>query len=260
MPYKVATTILSESAGSYVRDAYLRGLKIADGGVTNPYKFGLIGSTDTHVAAGSFEEDNYWSKVGLLDEIAMLRGSVPGSGVNETRGDPSEKTDPATRTQNGSGRTYRDTHYHTWGAAGLAGVWAEENTREALFQAPRRKETFATSGPRIRVRFFGGAELLGADLDDPEFLSDAYASAVPMGSDYPPSDEGAPAFAVWALRDPMAAPLDRVQIIKGWSENGETHERVFDAACSDGASVDPASSPLPGQWGERRSVDMRHQL
>ena len=146
MPYKIATTILSEPAGSYVRNAYLRGLKIADGGLKNPYKFGLIGSSDTHVAAGSFEEDNYWSKVGLLDETPMLRGSVPGTGTNITRGDPSEKTDASTRTQDGSGRTYRDTYYHTWGASGLAGVWAEENTREAIFQALRRKETFATSG------------------------------------------------------------------------------------------------------------------
>ena len=90
----------------------------------NPYKFGLIGSSHTHFAAGSFQKDNYWSKVGLLDETAMLRGSVPGTGTNITGGDPSQKTDPSTGTQDGSGRTYRDTYYHTWGAAGLADLWA----------------------------------------------------------------------------------------------------------------------------------------
>jgi hypothetical protein len=253
MPYKVATTILSEPAGSYVRDAYLRGLKIADAGVKNPYKFGLIGSSDTHVAAGSFEEDNYWSKVGLLDESPMLRGSVPGGGTNITGGDPSANSASSDRTQDGSGRTYRDTYYHTWGASGLAGVWAEENTREAIFQAMRRKETFATSGPRMRVRFFGGAALADADLEDSKFISDAYANAVAMGSDYPANDEGAPTFAVLAVRDPMAAPLQRVQIIKGWSKNGETQEKVYDVACSDGASVNPTSHRCPDNGA---SVDM----
>ena len=166
MPYKIATTIVSQPEGSYVRDAYLRGLAIEDDGVPNPYKFGLIGSSDTHVSGGSFDEENYWSKVGILDETAELRGSVPGSGVNATLGDASQSSDGSIRTSDGSGRTYRDTYYYTWGASGLAGVWAEENTREAIFQALRRKETFATSGPRIRVRFFAVPGLTESDLDD----------------------------------------------------------------------------------------------
>ena len=245
MPYKVATTILSEPAGSYVRDAYLRGLKIADGGVENPYKFGLIGSSDTHVAAGSFEEDDYWSKVGLLDDAPALRGSVPGTGTLAGSGDPSQYSPAEMRTDDGSGRTYRDTYYHTWGASGLAGVWAEENTRAAIFDAMRRKETFSTSGPRMRVRFFGGEVLADADLNDPGFLAAAYEEAVPMGSDYPADEEAAPTFAVWAVRDALGAPLQRVQIIKGWSENRETAEKVFDVACSNGLSVDPATHRCP---------------
>jgi len=244
MPYKIATTILSQPEGSYVRDAYLRGLQIEAGGVANPYRFGLIGSSDTHVAAGSFEEDNYWAKVGILDATADLRGSVPGTGRNASLGDPAQASASSLRTHDGSGRTYRDTYYQTWGASGLAGVWAEENTRESIFLALRRKETFATSGPRIRVRFFGGDELTVADLEESDFLTRAYDERVPMGGELS-SRTSAPSFAVWALRDPFTAPLDRVQIIKGWSENGETEERVYDVACSNGGTVDPETHRCP---------------
>jgi len=254
MPYRIGSVVLSlPREGSYVRDAYRRGLRIADGGATNPYKLGLIGSSDSHVAAGSFEEDNYWSKTGILDATPELRGSVPGTGVIATYGDPSEQSGSSMRTSDGSGRTYRDTYYHTWGASGLAGVWAEENTREAIFQALRRKETFATSGPRIRVRFFSWAGTTSADLEDPGFLTRAYAEGVSMGGDLSTSNGAAPTFAAWALRDPLAAPLDRLQIIKGWSENGNSEEVVYDLACSDGAAVDPATGRCPDNGA---SVDL----
>ncbi|MDE2692487.1 MAG: DUF3604 domain-containing protein [Acidobacteriota bacterium] len=254
MPYRIGSVVLSlPREGSYVRDAYRRGLRIADGGVRNPYEFGLIGSSDSHVAGGSFEEDDYWSKTGILDATPQLRGSVPGTGVIATYGDPSEQSGSSTRTSDGSGRTYRDTYYHTWGASGLAGVWAEENTREAIFQALRRKETFATSGPRIRVRFFSRARTTRADLEDPGFLAKAYAEGVPMGGDLSISNGAAPTFAAWALRDPLAAPLDRLQIIKGWSENGNSEEIVYDIACSDGAAVDPATHRCPDNGA---SVDL----
>ncbi len=246
MPYKVATTILSDPPGSYVRDALLRGLLIEEGGVQNPYKFGLIGASDTHVSAGSFQEDNYWSKVGILDAEPALRGSVPGEGVNVSIGDPSQASDAEMRTSDGSGRSYRDTYYYTWGASGLAGVWAEENTREAIYQAFLRKETFATSGPRIRVRFFAGPSFDDADLEAADFLETAYAEGVPMGGDLYPSDDGAaPTFAVWAMRDPLGAPLDRVQIVKGWIEDGKPMEQVFDVACSGGNSPDVSSHRCP---------------
>ncbi len=246
MPYKIATTIVSEPEGSYVRDAFIRGLRLADGGLTNPYKFGLIGASDTHVSAGAFLESDYWSKVGLLDAEAHLRGSVPGTGVNQSTGDPAQESDSSIRTDDGSGRTFRDTYYYTWGASGLAGVWAEENTREAIFDAMRNKETFATSGPRMKVRFFAG-DFADGDLDDPDFLTTAYAEGVPMGGDLLPAEAGAaPTFAVWAMRDSMAAPLDRVQVVKGWSSDGEGAETVYDVACSDGAEVDPATNRCPG--------------
>ena len=245
MPYKIATTIISQPEGSYVRNALLRGIRLADGGLTNPYKLGIVGASDTHVSGGAFREDDYWSKVGVLDATPQLRGSVPGTGANETLGDPAQQSDAATRTDDGSGRTFRDTYYYTWGASGLAGVWAEENTREALFDAMRRKETFGTSGPRMMVRFFAG-DFTDGDLDDAEFLSRAYAEGVPMGGDLLAADVGeAPTFAVMAMRDSMAAPLDRVQVIKGWSTDGQGDEMVYDVACSDGAAVDAATHRRP---------------
>jgi len=243
VPYKVATYVPSEPAGSYVRDAYKRGLELADG-PGNAYKYGMIGSSDTHIAAGSFDEDNYWSKVGLLDMTPEERGSVPSDIVLELSGDPALAEPSSARTDDGSGRQYPDTYFHTWGPSGLAGVWAEENTREALFDAMRRKETFGTSGTRIRVRFFGGADLISADMDAEGFVSMAYDKAVPMGQDYPDAD-GVPTFAVWALRDPLNAPLQRVQIIKGWREGEGSHEKVFDVACADGAAVDPSTHRCP---------------
>lgn len=247
MPYKIATTILSEPAGGYVRDAYLRGLEFEADGTRNPYKFGVIGSSDTHVGAGSFEEDNYWAKVGVLDATPELRGSVPGQGHLEvSASDRAAASAASLRTQDGSGRTYRDTTYPTFGAAGLAGVWAEENTRAALFDGFRRKETFATSGPRIRLRFFGTTRDGFADFNDPAFLATAYGAGVPMGGELYGGAEGeTPAFAVWAMRDPLEAPLQRVQIIKGWIDNDGRHEQVYDVGCSDGLRVDPVTHRCP---------------
>jgi hypothetical protein len=258
MPYKVASVILSQPQGSYVRDAYLRGLALQDSGIANPYRFGLIGSSDTHVAAGSFREDNYWSKTGLLDATPELRGSVPGTGVNVTVGGAgaaaTPASDPELRTSDGSGRKYRDTANFTWSASGLAGVWAEENTRESIFQALRRKETFATTGPRIRVRLFAGEKVAALDLDAPDLVTRAYADAVVMGSDLTPSQSGsAPAFLVWAMRDPLAAPLQRIQMIKVWTAGGNSHEQVFDVACSNGLKVDAATHRCPDNGA---SVDL----
>ncbi|MEN8161847.1 MAG: DUF3604 domain-containing protein, partial [Myxococcota bacterium] len=123
-------------------------------------------------------------------------------------------------------------------------VWAEENTREAIYDALRRKETFATSGPRIRVRFFAGASLEPALLGSRDAVRHAYAVGVPMGGQLAAAD-GAPRFMAWAIRDPNGAPLQRLQIIKGWLAGGEAHEQVFDVACSDGGEVDPTTHRCP---------------
>ena len=227
MELKVATTQPSQAPGSYVREAYLNGLVMEATGGFNPYKFGVIGSSDTHNAAGSFEEDNYWSKTGLMDIQPQLRGSVP-------RAD-SPPNDPQ----------YADGASQYWGASGLAGVWAESNTRDAIFDAMRRKETFSTSGPHIPVRFFAGYDLDEGLLTADDSIAQAYASGVPMGADLNADGTRAPGFFVWAARDTVSVALQRLQIIKGWLEDGEPREAVYDIACSDGGEVDPATHRCP---------------
>ncbi len=240
MEVKVATVDPSQPEGSYVRDAYLNGLQMAHNDGINPYRFGLIGSSDTHVGAGSFDEDNYWSKVGIVDGTAEQRGSVPLA-------EPDADGNPQyVGADTGSIATY-----DSWGASGLAAVWAEANTRAAIFDAFRRKETFATSGPRMRVRFFAGYGLNDASRGDAAHL---YRQGVPMGGDLLPREGSAPEFVVWAARDAESAPLQRVQIVKGWIAHNEAHERVFDVACSDGLAVDPQTHRCPDN-GARVNVD-----
>ena len=227
MPLRVASTLSSQAPGSYVRDAYLRGLVMQETGGFNPYKFGVIGSSDTHNAAGSFEEDNYWSKTGITDIDPKLRGSVP---LDEPGPD---------------GEAYSNRSSKYWGASGLAAVWAESNTREAIFNAFRRKETFSTSGPHIRVRFFGGYGFDDSLIGDPENISKLYQTGVPMGADLVRESDQAPSFFVWALRDPDSGSLQRLQVIKGWVENGQVSEMVYDVGCSDGGAVDPVTHRCP---------------
>ncbi|MEJ2088224.1 MAG: DUF3604 domain-containing protein, partial [Gammaproteobacteria bacterium] len=199
-------------------------LVMEEQGGFNPYRFGVIGASDTHNAAGSFQEDNYWSKTGLMDIEPYQRGSVPLP--DSSPGEP----------------RYSQASSRFWGASGLAGVWAESNTRDAIFDAFRRKETFSTSGPRIRVRFFGGYDYSDDLLADPDPLAEAYAGGVPMGGDLMAAGSRTPRFVVWAARDADSAPLQRLQIIKGWIENGAPMESVIDVACSDDGAIDPATA------------------
>ena len=129
----------------------------------------------------------------------------------------------------------------TFGASGITGVWAKDNTRESIYNAFRRKETFATTGTRIKVRFFGGYDFTDETLEAPDMLETAYSEGVSMGSDLLPNGDRAPRFIVWATQDALSAPLQRLQVIKGWTVDGEPHEQVFDVACSDGLAVDPLS-------------------
>ena len=224
---RAGSPLPSTPQGSYVRDAYLNGLAMREKSGINPYRFGLIGSSDTHNAAGSFREDNHWSKLGLADATPQLRGSVPPDDTPE---------DGAPAIPDHSGK---------WSASGLAGAWAESNTRTAIYDAFRRKETFATSGPRIRVRFFGGPDIDQSLLDSGDIIGDAYAKGVPMGTDLMIAGDSAPSFFLWALRDPHTVPLQRLQVIKGWVENGQTFEQVYDVACSDGGRVHPETHRCP---------------
>lgn len=224
MPLRIATNLYSEPDGSYVRQAFLNGLKMQAEEGFNPFKFGVIGSSDSHNATYAGEEHDYWSKVALRDSDGILRGSVP---MPEPTAD---------------GERYVDTYFDTWSAAGLAGVWAEENTRESIYDAFRRKETFGTSGTRMKVRFFGGYDL--PDADDENMLADSYAGGVPMGGDLIGEAGQAPSFIAWVAKDPNGAALERLQIIKGWVEDGETREEVYDVACS-GGPVDPNTHRCP---------------
>ena len=238
----------SKPSGSYVREAYLNGLTLEFTKQGNPYKFGLIGSTDTNVVAASLDESNFWSKVGLLDGDPENRGSVPLKEENVERLDEYMRAfnQPVSRVSLEQGE-YANTGFTQWGASGLAAAWAEENTRESIFNAFRRKETFATTGTRIAVRFFGGYNLSSIDLNSESLVSEAYQKGVTMGSDLLHNENKIPEFLVWAQRDKNGAPLQRIQIIKGWIDNnsGRPKEKVFDVACSDGMQPDPITNRCP---------------
>ncbi len=215
----------SKPEGSYARDALKTGLALGASLGVNPYDFGMIGSSDTHNSAPPIEEDNYHGKLTQLDGTAAMRaGRVARSAEARAAG--------------------RETAYS---AAGLAAVWADANTREAIYDALRRKETFATSGTRISLRFFGGWEFAPALVQAPDFVAQAYASGVPMGSQLPAgAARGAPRFAVLATKDPDGANLDRVQIIKGWLDaEGRAQEKIFDVAWAGERVIDAASGKLP---------------
>ena len=238
----------SKPSGSYVREAYLNGLTLEFTRQGNPYKFGLIGSSDTHTGGGSFDESNYWSKVGLLDGDAENRGSVPLTEENVDRLEEYMRAfnQPISTISLEQGE-YANTGFTQWGASGLAAVWAEENTRESIFNAFRRKETFATTGSRIAVRFFAGYDLFNIDLNSESLVSEAYEKGVTMGSDIFNQDDKVPEFIVWAQRDKDGAPLQRVQIIKGWIDvnSGRPKEKIFDVICSDGLKPDKKTKMCP---------------
>ncbi len=242
MPLRIASNLTSQAPGSYVRDAYLRGLELEEKEGFNPYRFGVIGASDTHNAAGSFEEDNYWSKTGITDIEPSQRGSVPIAAEQSeaTEDDPLGAAPVAAP----DGRVYANAAAQFWSASGLAGVWAESNTREDIYAAFRRKETFSTSGPHIKVRFFGSTKFDSSMLEASDAVAQAYDRGVTMGGDLSRSDE-APTFFAWAAQDPDTVALQRLQIIKGWRADGEAKEMVYDIACSDGGAVDPETHRCP---------------
>lgn len=224
MPYRIATTLASRPSGSYVREALANGIALQSTQGFNPFKFGVIGSSDTHNASYAGDESNYWSKVGLVDGTPARRGSVP-----------LPDSDPLQPE-------YADVYYSTWGAAGLAGVYAEENTRAAIFAAFRRKETFGTSGPRMQIRLFAGYDLVSPSKWNA--VRTAYLKGVPMGGDLIGVDSS-PDFVVMAMRDARSAGLQRLQIVKATTSNGGISETVFDVACAGGMVPDPRTHRCP---------------
>lgn len=203
-----------KSANSYARPALKKGLaQQAELGV-NPFKFGMIGSTDTHNGISTAREDNYLGASGM-DEPGPFRAI----------GD-------------------RNTN-----AAGYVAVWANGNTRTSLFDAMRRREVYASTGPRITVRFFGGWHFTNDDYFAPDLAAIGYAGGVPMGGDLTVAPKGkSPAFLIRAVRDPEGANLDRVQMVKGWLDgNGELHEKIYNVALSDDRKLNAAGdAPLVG--------------
>lgn len=186
----------------------------------NPFKFGLIGSTDSHTSLATADEDNYYSKFAWLEPFP---NRVEGSwyGVMSPQSKPSDSP--------WNMGAYR------LSASGYTAVWAEENTREALFDAMKRKEVYASTGPRIKVRFFGGWNYQANDAFSPDLARIGYEKGVPMGGDITsaPKDK-APTFLIRAVKDPEGANLDRVQVIKGWHDaKGELHEKIYNVALSD---------------------------
>ena len=211
----------------YAREALKRGLAYDAKLGINPFKFGMVGSTDSHTSLSTAEEDNFFGKVSMLEPSA-----------DPIRFDEVITGRPAPK---GSQMFARDTS-----ASGLAAVWARENTREALWDAMARKEVFATTGTRIRVRVFGGFEFSEDDLDRSDFAKHGYDKGVPMGDDLTSAPEGkAPTFLIRAIRDVDGANLDRIQIIKGWlNANGKSEEKIYDVAWSDDRKPD-ADGKLP---------------
>jgi hypothetical protein len=213
--------------GSYSRDALRVGMELSHSEGFNPFKYGVIGSSDSHNASSPSEESDYTGKLPMFDGSAGLR---TGAALDFPPG-----VNPATR----------------WSSGGLAGVWAEANTRESLFDALMRKETFATSGPRILVRFFGGWNYSENMLEEFDFVAKAYASGVPMGGDLVRPNTSAvkkqsPGFFIVAQKDGLGANLDRAQVIKAWVDNkGVSHEKVFDVASADDRVIDTKTGKLP---------------
>ena len=246
MPWKVATMEISKvEGGSYVREALLNGLKLELEGKGNPFKFGFIGSTDGHTAASSLDEENYFAKVGLLDSTPELRGSIPiTTQALLERGD--SPITGGSFQKDIDGKKYVNASSISYGASGLAAVWAEENTRESIYSALRRKEAFATSGPRIKVRFFAGYDFNNEMINDENLIKHLYEKGHSMGSDILNTiKKSEPEFFVWAVQDADSAPLQRLQVIKGYVEDGEIKEIVFDVACSDGLDVNPNNYRCP---------------
>ncbi len=214
-------------AGEYVRSALKLGLGLEAETGANPYRFGLIGSTDSHTSLATADENDYWGKF---------------TGANPSRERWKRPLVPA-------GDLPYLTYEWQMAASGYAAVWAAENTREAIFDAMRRRETYATTGPRMTVRFFGGWSFDDQDAVKPDLAKTGYENGVPMGGVLPENPDGAaPRFLVSALKDPDGANLDRIQIIKGWRDaEGELHEKVFNVALSDGRVVGPDGKvPLVG--------------
>jgi hypothetical protein len=214
-------TVTSRIDYGFIRQALISGLRYQEELGANPFKLGIVGGADAHTAFSINEEFNFTGPHNVFDDTPKKR--IAGA-VNSTGASPLALS-----------------------SAGTTAVWAPENTREAIFDGLKRKESYGTSGTLIRLRFFGGWNYPADMTKDEEFVKQAYEYGVPMGQDLPsnPSAAKAPTFAVWALKDPESGNLDRIQIVKGWQVRGHGREKVYDVAWSDNRKPDPQTGKLP---------------
>lgn len=223
--YTLASTATppEHKSGGYVREALIRGLKLEQDGNGNPFKYGFIGDSDTHNSASAIEEDNYTGKFGFENDPKHRLQGPPGVSAAAAK------------------------QVRQFSSGGVAAVWARANTREEIFEAIRRKETYATSGPRLKLRFFAGFEMQLATLTSPEGLQNAYKAGVPMGGDLggTADPKARPQFLVHALKEAGGANLDRIQIIKGWIDGeGKQQYKIVNVALSDDRKAD-ADGKIP---------------
>src|SRR5271166_5098899 len=205
--------------GSYGRQALRDGITMQDVRGYNPYKFGMAGGSDSHNTGSPYRHDNFFGGHAQIDGTVDRRmAGVLAFGTLDVR------------LEN---------------PGGLTGVWAEENTRESIWDAMYRKETFGVSGPHIKVRFFGGWDFNKDILNAGDWVHQSYANGVPMGADLPPLKGTAPTFVVWAVKDPTSANLDRIQVIKGWTKNGQSFEKIFDVAWAGDRKPDKWTGRVP---------------
>lgn len=205
-------------AGGYVRQALKDGVAMKENKGYNPYKFGFVGGSDSHNGAAPYRQDNYFGDVGI------------NNGTNKTRM---------------AGHNIAGIDARLLNPSGLTGVWAEENTRESIWDALHRRETFCTSGPAIKVRFFGGWNYPRDILGSKKWVKSAYSQGVTMGSDLPPASAKAPTFILWAEKDPTSGNLDRIQIVKGWAKNGQSYEKIYDVAWAGDRKADKWTGKVP---------------
>ena len=205
--------------GSYARQALKDGLTLQDTRGFNPYKFGFVGGSDSHNTGTPYRQNNFYGGHGINDGTIQTRMA---------------------------GHLFSGMDVRYENPAGLSGVWAEENTRASIWDAMYRKETFATSGPRIKVRFFGGWNLADSLVNDHDWIKTAYKTGVPMGADLPATKAPkAPTFALWAEKDPTSGNLDRIQVVKGWTKNGQSFEKIYDVAWAGDRKADKWTGVVP---------------
>ena len=204
--------------GSYIRQGLKDGIAMQTAAGFNPYKMGFVGGSDSHNSASPYRQDNFYGG------HASLEGKIE---------------------ERMSGKLFTGLDPRLTNPAGLTGVWAEENTRASLFDAMKRKETFATSGPHIRVRFFGGWTYGPDTVKARDWIKTGYAKGVPMGGDLPAERGKALSFLVWAVKDPTSGNLDRIQIVKGWARNGQRFETVYDVGWAGKRRPDRYTGKVP---------------